>query len=428
MARVASCNDCGAKFKVPETTQAARAKCPKCGGVVAIPPAGEAAPAAAPAAAAAPAPKASVAPKAAAAAPRAATPQAKRAAAPRAAAPTAAPSRSAAPKAGAKAAATEKKSSARQGKGAARGGSRKAKGKAEKTSSNTGMIVGLVVVVLIAAGAGWWFGFRDDGSTTTADTTAMGNESSANELDGAADTSAGAAMNTASKDGGEMANDSSGQAVAPGAASAMAGQSADADDSESGDAGSFDALAALTAPSATASGGDAPDVEQAPAAEKPVKIDPAEPMDTLIQFDAFGPVEGVSQEDLDQWTAKLHELYIDGGGATGRTRKRLRAEVAEIDIIQITPAFLNAIIGVDLLETNSILGVFTMVKDWQTRVGSTPTFFFDGDVNATGIIDQNKRVTVVNLWVGWWDGYASGKNNLDDYRAKMEGRLKSKDN
>jgi len=52
----------------------------------------------------------------------------------------------------------------------------------------------------------------------------------------------------------------------------------------------------------------------------------------------------------------------------------------------------------DLAERDGILGIFTMVKDWQTRVASTPTFFFDGDIRATTAEDQNKRVKVVYLW------------------------------
>lgn len=414
MARVASCNDCGAKFKVPETTQAARAKCPKCGGVVAIPPAeGSAAPAAA-----APSTPAPQAPKAAAKAPAPAAPKAPaaRAKASPAKAPAASAGRS-------KAGAGSGKASARKAKAGAsrssRGGGKRGKAPKEE-SSNAGMIVGAVVLLAVAAGAAWWFGFRDDGSATPADTTAMNGETSTSATD-----SSGADRTESMP--GAVAPPTESKATDDGAASSTpvaaegTGSSADSD---AGGTGALDALTALTSPTAQAPA--AADVTQAPAAVDEGKVDPDEPLDTLIMFDPFGPIEGATEQDLEDWTVMLKELYITDGGATGRTRKRLRAQSAELDIIELTPAFLNAIIGVDLKETESILGVFTMVKDWQERVGFVPTFFFDGDVNATEIIDQNKRVKVVDLWHGWWTGYASGKGDLVAYRKKMETAVKAR--
>lgn len=422
MARVANCNDCGAKFKVPETTQAARSKCPKCGGVVTIPPAEDSSAAAAPAARP---PQPQAAP-AAAPAPKPATPAAGKAAASTPA--RAAPSRSAAPaasaarggasrssgrgrsKAGGASKGGASKGTARKGKAAAgrsgRGGARRGKGERE-SASNTGMIVGVVVALLIAGGAGWWFGFRDDGSAGSNTPAVVDDTSTARDDSGSGDASSAAT---------ESAVSDSPSAPASGT-------------SDSGSpAGS--ALAALTAPGSP--GEQAPaatdDVAQAPAATDPSKVSAEEPLPTLIEFEPFGPVEGTTQDQLDGWTAMLRELYIEDGGATGRTRKRLRAQAAEIDIIEITPAFLNAIRGVDLIETHAILGVFTMVKDWQERVGFVPRFFFDGDVNATEIIDQNKRVKVVQLWVDWWSGYASGKNDLVAYRKKMEKAVKARAN
>jgi len=418
MARVASCNDCGAKFKVPETTQAARAKCPKCGGVVAIPPAeGSSAPAAA--APSAPAPQA---PKAPAKAP---APAANKAPAPRTARAKASPAKAPATGAGrSKAGAGTSKGAARKAKaGGGRSSSRSGgkRGKATKDkSSNAGMLVGAVVLVAVAAGAAWWFGFRDDGSATPADTTAMNGEASTAAPAGSVPEGTEDISDAITPPAG---SDPSGDDVAD-ASPAESTSAADSADGDAGGTGALDALTALTSPTAQAPA--ATDVAQAPPAAEQGKVDPDEPLDTLIMFDPFGPIEGATEQDLEDWTVMLKELYIEDGGATGRTRKRLRAQAAELDIIELTPAFLNAIIGVDLKETESILGVFTMVKDWQERVGFVPTFFFDGDVNATEIIDQNKRVKVVDLWHGWWSGYASGKGDLVAYREKMEAAVKAR--
>jgi hypothetical protein len=240
------------------------------------------------------------------------------------------------------------------------------------------MIGGIAAAVLLGAGATWYFGFRDDGSTTSSTD------------DGTSATAADAGL-----------------------------EEAETTPTES----ELSALAALTqAPEPDA------DMEQAPppTAEKVDPNKPEEPLPTLIEFEAFGPIEGTTAEQLTEWTELLSELYIDYGGATGRTRKRLRAQAGEIDIIQATPAFLNAIIGTDLADRDGILGVYTMVKDWQIRVASTPTFFFDGDITRTTVEDQNKRVKVVKLWINWWKDYDSGKTNLTDYREKMEKRVKKK--
>jgi len=266
------------------------------------------------------------------------------------------------------------------------GKSRRGKKDSDK-GPNAAMLGGIVALLIMVAGAIWWFGFRDDGSTsaTVADDVAMtSDDSSSSNADGSTDT---AATDLAGNTGDDI-DDSAAQAPAP-----------------------------------------TNELEQAPAPTATAKADPdkpEEPLPTLIEFEPFGPVEGTTAEQLAEWTEMLSELYIEYGGATGRTRKRLKAKVEAIDIIHATPAFLNAIIGADLARRDGILGIFTMVKDWQTRVASTPTFFFDGDTRATTVADQNKRVKVVKLWEQWWRGYASGKNDLDAYREKMEKRVKQK--
>jgi hypothetical protein len=411
MPRVGSCTDCGARFKVPDTTQATRAKCSKCGGVVEIPPAGEAAPAAAPAKkaapakAAAPAKSAPVAPKkAAAAAPRKA--KAGGAAAPRKSGGAASPRKGAA----------GRSSKAKAGaSGARRGGRTGGKGDGDDKGSQTGLIVGIAVVVIALAGGAWWFMGGDDvPATGTQDTTASSGDTS---TEGGGDTDLPGITEGTDLTGTPIEPPAGTDPAPSGAAFGQVAPPADPSGSGSDPTTSLTSdVAAATAPSA---GDVAPaPVEQAPAAAA-TKADPDEPLPTIIEFELIPPLDSVTQEDHDAWMVIISEMFIEYGGATGRQRKRLKAELDEVDPITAFPAFANAMIGVDLAEDQGIVAVFNLVKYWQEAVAFKPHFNFSGDVTDKSIKQQNLRIKTIAGLPAWWDSVTKDEITLEEYRERV---------
>lgn len=387
MARVGTCKDCGARFKVPEATTATRAKCAKCGGVVEIPSV-QAAPAAS--AAAAPATRPSVAPS------RTAAKLAASAPAPGDAPVPTSSRRGAASKAGSRSAG---KSGARKaaGKGRSRGDG------AEEKKSPMGMIVVVVVLVAALGGGAFFLLGGDDAPTATPDSAQQGASGQPGGTDAAA------AANLASPSGSSAAS-------APAASSSLTD--------------------GVNAPDSAAAAGTAntdPGVAPAPVAQAPApaadasagKSDPAVPLSTVLEFELLKPLEGYSQEDLDNWTTLVRTLYVEFGGATGRERKRLKDQLEAISPIDAVPAYINALHGVDLAEDSAINGVFNLCKDWQDRVAQKPKFYFSGDVTDKSVERQNDRVIVIlNQWIPWWLDKLSSPIKMEDYRELVASELK----
>ena len=433
MPRVATCKDCGAQFKVPDSTTATRAKCKKCGGVLEIPPADGGAPAAkAPAKKAAPAAR-----KAAAKAPAKA---AAKAPAKAGGAPTASkkprPGAKAGAKTGGKAKAAGRSGGARKAGGRAKGGAKRGgRGGGEKEGSKTGLIVGIVAAVVILGGAGWYFTQGGDTPTDTSTTTDTASTDTASTDTGATDT--GASTDTGSDVGGAEE-----VVKAPAAPAADSGGDAAADPVDvlatgGGDTGSDTGTPAADLAAAGGGADDmakapAPAAEKAPPAAKPVetKADlPDEPLPTLIAFEELPPVLGGDAADLAEWTATIKELYLDNGGATGRKRKGLLGKVRDLDPVDSVPAYLNALNGTDIADELTVKAVFTMVRDWQDKVARKPQFSFPADVNRMDVKTQNLRVKVLEGWYEWWTkSRASGQDQekLDGYRLMVEEAIQAR--
>lgn len=393
MSRVGTCKDCGARFKIPDAVKAATAKCSKCGGTVDIPPADPAPPSAPPAAA--PATSAGHA-----APPAKPVPASTTTPAPSKAPPAAAPKRPQA--AGAKAGATP---AVRVGRGTARAKAEAppAEGRAsrrERGSRHEGdkpkrlplvPIVGGVVVV--AAVIGGWFAFGGDG---TPQGSAAGAPSEAG-----ADTEAASGASLPDADAPPAPGTTD---VAPAAAE----ESAVAPTAE---AAAPEAVAAEAAPAA------------APAPEPPPsgKPDVETPRDPVIAIEPLPPVPGTTDEQLAEWSALVRELYLED--PSPKAMKKLKAQLAELDIVDLTPAFVNAMNGLDMSDAIDIRNGGKLVDDWSHRQGRVLKFFFDLDASRVGQVDINKRVIVIEGWRTAFEKYVNDPARLEKYRSDVAAAL-----
>ncbi len=406
MPRVGTCQGCEARYKIPDSVSATRAKCKKCGGIVEIPPADGAAPAAKPKASPRAAPK-----QAPAAAKRAPARKAPTKAAPAAAAaPAKRPatkgaragtgSKRAATK-GARAGAASKRSaskgaksaksakSARSGRRAGRG----ARGKAEagEKKSPVGLIVLIVVLLLVVVGgAGWgmgWFGGEDAPAEPTTST----------------DTSTDTTTDADGDESGADAGDETGTAGA---------DPASTKDTGSDDAGSGDETAAAAT--------DTPAPETKTTTKPPPK-DPDEPLDPVIAFEALPMLEGTDPALFQEWSDAVTKVYVEG--TSPRRERDLRKLLEDGDVVAQTPAYINALNGVDMSDPTSVMQSYRLVDHWQKRVARIPRFFFDGDVTKMDVIDINKRVKVItdpkDGWIAWWSGKYNDADAVETYRKKV---------
>ncbi len=360
MTRVGTCQDCGAKYKIPDSVKATKAKCKKCEGVVVIPPA-------AAAAGVAPTSKPAAAPRAKTAAPS------KSAAAPTKRAPAAKSAKSA--RSGAKRSGGASKSKRTSG---GRSGGKSKRGGSKDSKSPLPMVLGIVALIAIAFGV-WWFAFRDDGTAAnTTDTTVA-------TSDDGTDTDAG--------------TDAAAEAPAPAAAAAPA-----PDDANDGDDAAA-AAAPAAAPAATA---------------KPVDDGPYDP---VITFDEVPPVPGTTAEQVAAWQTLLHDTFLDPPHP--KVQKQMIAELEEIDIVDMTPAIMNSLRGLDISDSITIRDSYELVKWWQNRTANTPQFTWVGDATRTGQDDIDLKIKTINSLTGWWNGYNNDAEKLDQLREKIADRLAS---
>jgi hypothetical protein len=162
----------------------------------------------------------------------------------------------------------------------------------------------------------------------------------------------------------------------------------------------------------------------APAAA-PAKIDVETPRDPIVAIEPLGPVPGTSEEQLAEWTGLVKSLYIDDPGA--KARKKLIAQLKEIDIVDCTPAYLNALIGLNMSNPIDIRNAGNLVGDWSERQGKQILFAFDLEASKTGRVDVNKRIIVIEDWRKIFAGKLADEKLLTRYREDVAAKLAAKD-
>jgi len=441
MARVGTCKDCGARFKVPEATTASQAKCSKCGGIVQIPPAEAAASSPAPAspAAVAHAPAAHVP---AAATPPASAPIAKPASrsptfpaksassggagastksAPSATSPAKSfPSRSAgtgsasaggsaaasAPKASPSAAGAATRKVALGGKAAGTPGATAGKasgaraGRAKAGAHGAGShgaggapakkklpLIPIIAGAVIVLGVGAWFMFFRGGdkpvvvAPTKADSESAGNGSEA----------ASAAPDAATE-------------------SAPAPLTVDASPTE------VEPAPAVTSDPAMNLVGEA----AAPAPELPDPSKVVEDRDPILAFELLPAMPG-TEEQFEEWSGWIHTYFIEA--PPPREAKVIKVEIDKLDPIDAAPAFINALVGLDMSDEIHVRDAFKLVEYWQDREGRLLHFNF---LDATRMEqkDINSRDTVVEDWAEMWRKKMADPEKIAKFRIDVEEKIR----
>lgn len=337
--RTGTCTSCGARFRVPASFAADKAKCKKCGGVVEIGPAE---------AAAQPVPARKPAPRPAAGAAKAATP------APRPAKAPAKPTRpvAATKPVARKPAATRRPTADEDGdeapvrkgsRGARRGGSRRGR---EKKGIGAGAIAALAFLLLLVGAGGWYF-------------LQGGDDSQAAEKDVAA-----------------------------------------LDDATTGEQDAGDASADATdAPTAAEDDGAAAAADEEEEAEEPEPepepAQPAQPEDvTYDDYPDFPPFEGTTEEEWER-ANELVATFIDpNAGARGN---RAKDALLELDR-KAFPAIINHFKQIDL-STDEGRRNGDLVQRLLQDICNGQNFDWRYTTEAADVV-YNKKV-VIAWWKAW---------------------------
>ncbi len=352
MARVGICRDCEARYKIPDTVQARRARCKKCEGVVEIPPLEEAQP------------EESSPPQRSAPAKKTPARQAKEKPPVKSRKNKGAPTRDK-PSLQVKAKKTPRKPDPKR-KGSGRRGGRSKRGE-KSEGKNPAVLYSIIGGVVLLIGAGLFFAFS-------------GSDSGSDPAN---------AVTTP-----EEVDPTNGQAPTP----------------------VDETAAAAPAPTAEAASAPAAAPEAPPPAVAVVPTStPGEPKNPVLDFfDPLPPVEGTDLAQLEEWTVLVSDTFFDPPHP--KTRRKLIAELDAIDIVDLTPAIINTMAGKDMSDQLSVRDAFGLVDWWQERCARKPHFFFEGDITRMSPEDIDKRVIVMEGVVKWWQSKLDTPGSIATYR------------
>ncbi|MBM3985980.1 MAG: hypothetical protein FJ296_09890 [Planctomycetes bacterium] len=130
---------------------------------------------------------------------------------------------------------------------------------------------------------------------------------------------------------------------------------------------------------------------------------------------------GTTEEQLAEWTGLVKSLYIDDPGA--KARKKLIAQLEEIDIVDSTPAYINAMIGLNMSNPIDIRNAGNLIGDWSKRQGVVIRFAFDQEASKTDTLDVNRRIIVVEGWRTSFAGKMASEQLLTKYREDVAAKL-----
>jgi len=150
-------------------------------------------------------------------------------------------------------------------------------------------------------------------------------------------------------------------------------------------------------------------------------VSDSEPLPTVLDFEPLPPVLGTTEEQLAEWTELLKEYYFNAE-LGGRDRKRMAPRIEELDGVDMIPAMFAAIDGLDIDDGVAIVNLGAMLITWKEKTAGKPTFGFNGTSSARTILDNNKRVTVLQNLYNYWLTKGSGQDPelLAQYRKDIE--------
>lgn len=164
-----------------------------------------------------------------------------------------------------------------------------------------------------------------------------------------------------------------------------------------------------------------PAVEEAlPAGPQPGDLLPS-PSPSVVRFVPFGPNEGTSLEDFASFQAMLHELYHED--LTPEREAALRQALTAWHVVDLTPAWINQVDGLDLSDPADVVRARAITNDWYVAQERYKKVALNGDPAELSERVVNSRVTVLRAWVRFWARELQ-KGTVERYRDRVDTLLR----
>ncbi len=140
------------------------------------------------------------------------------------------------------------------------------------------------------------------------------------------------------------------------------------------------------------------------------------PREPVLDFEPLPPTPGISAEQADEWASLVHAYFIED--PPPRQALAMKDTLDAIDIVDVTPQFINVLDGLDMSADIDIRNAWKLVRYWHDREGEKMHFAFSATTGAEATQkDVDNRVIAIEGWRQKW------KLKLDDPALLQEFRL-----
>jgi hypothetical protein len=144
-----------------------------------------------------------------------------------------------------------------------------------------------------------------------------------------------------------------------------------------------------------------------------------------LEFVPCAPTPGTTMAQQEEWAALVRSTWRDGFGRVQRAAHGSQANFdgRDMDIVDATPAWLNALRGLDLSDAGDLAFASYVLIDWRTRQGQQLKFHWNPDPEAASADDLRRRVLVIDGLLLAWRGKVEDPLALAEYRQQVAERL-----
>ncbi len=139
--------------------------------------------------------------------------------------------------------------------------------------------------------------------------------------------------------------------------------------------------------------------------------------DGVLVFPAFGPAPGSTSEQFGGWAGVIEEFFL--GSLTEERRLELEQQLRDIPIVDATPAFINALRGLDMANPEHIVQAGALTKYWYEAQIRYKQIVLDGNPAALLPGHVRNRMLVVDGWVRMWKRTLEQPGGVARFNARV---------
>ncbi len=138
----------------------------------------------------------------------------------------------------------------------------------------------------------------------------------------------------------------------------------------------------------------------------------------VLRFERFGPAPGTTPEQFAAWGNLLAERFL--ADPEPERLPALDAALAELPIVDATPAFINALHGLDMGDPTDIERAVAVSRYWYDGMVKYKHVVLDEDTAKVSAVDVRNRMLVVDGWIRLWQRTLDREGGVDRLRTRVE--------